>query len=71
LEIKKWNEIQDSFIDKFGWKRGVELMLSKSSDIKKSKSVYELNVYEDNKIIKVLREAYNKELKWQEKEKHK
>ena len=69
MTIVKWNEIQDVFIDEFGWKRGIELMLDKASPIKKSKAVYELNMQEENQITKALRRAYNEELKWLEKEK--
>ncbi len=69
VKIVKWNEIQDVFIDEFGWKRGIELMLDKASPIKKSKAVYELNMQEENQITKALRRAYNEELKWLEKEK--
>lgn len=69
VTIVKWNEIQDVFIDEFGWKRGIELMLDKASPIKKSKAVYELNMQEENQITKALRRAYNEELKWLEKEK--
>ena len=36
-----------------------------------SKAVYELSLSEDTKLIKQLRQTYNKELKWQEKENHK
>jgi|TARA_R100001443_G_scaffold58514_2_gene69079 hypothetical protein len=71
MTIKKWNEIQDRFTDSFGWKRGIELMLDSAGSIKKSKAVYELSLSEDNRIIKQLRKVYNKELSWQEKEKHK
>ena len=69
MTIVKWNEIQDVFIDEFGWKRGIELMLDKASPIKKGKAVYELNMQEENQITKALRRAYNEELKWLEKEK--
>tara|TARA_R100000234_G_scaffold119548_1_gene102797 strand:- start:391 stop:606 length:216 start_codon:yes stop_codon:yes gene_type:complete len=71
MTIKKWNEIQEKFTDKFGWERGIELMLSNVSAIKKGKFVYELSLSEDNNIIKTLRKVYNKELKWQEKENRK
>lgn len=69
MTIAKWNEIQNVFVDAFGWKRGIELMLDSVYEIKKSKHVYELNVQEDNQITKALRKVYNKEIKWQEKEK--
>ena len=55
--------------DKFGWERGIEIMLDTASRIKKSKCVYELSLSEENNLIKSLRKTYNKELKWQEKEK--
>ena len=71
MTVVKWNEIQDVFVDAFGWKRGVELMLDSVSKIKKGKHVYELNVQEDNQITKALRKVYNKELKWQKQEKEK
>ena len=71
MTIKKWNEIQERFTDKFGWERGIELMLSNVSAITKGKFVYELSLSEDNTIIKTLRKVYNKELKWQEKENRK
>jgi len=71
MKIKKWNEIQDVFIDSFGWKRGIELMLGSVTKIRKGKHVYELNVQEDNQITKTLRKVYNEELKWQKQEKEK
>jgi len=71
MTVVKWNEIQDVFVDAFGWKRGVELMLDSVSKIKKGKHVYELNVQEDNQITKALRKVYNEELKWQKQEKEK
>jgi hypothetical protein len=71
LEIKKWNEIQERFTDSFGWERGIELMISVSGQMTQSKAVYELSLSEDTKLIKQLRQTYNKELKWQEKENHK
>ena len=70
MEIKKWNEIQEKFTDTFGWETGIELMLSTASNVKKGKTVYELSLSEENNLIKSLRITYNKELKWQEKEKH-
>tara|TARA_R100000008_G_scaffold72645_1_gene50898 strand:- start:609 stop:824 length:216 start_codon:yes stop_codon:yes gene_type:complete len=70
MEVKKWNEIQEKFTDTFGWERGIEIMLDTASRIKKSKCVYELSLSEENNLIKSLRKTYNKELKWQEKEKH-
>lgn len=69
MTVVKWNEIQDVFVDAFGWKRGVELMLDSISSIKKGKHVYELNLQEENQITKVLRKTYNKEKQWLEKEK--
>jgi hypothetical protein len=69
MTVVKWNEIQDVFVDAFGWKRGVELMLGSISSIKKGKHVYELNLQEENQITKVLRKTYNKEKQWLEKEK--
>ncbi len=69
MEVKKWNEIQEKFTDKFGWERGIEIMLDTASNIKKEKFIYELSLSEDNRLVKALRETYNKELKWQEKEK--
>ena len=69
MTVVKWNEIQDVFVDAFGWKRGVELMLGSISSIKKGKHVYELNLQEENQITKVLRKTYNKEEQWLEKEK--
>ena len=71
MTVVRWNEIQDVFVDAFGWKRGIELMLDSVSKIKKGKHVYELNVQEDNQITKALRKVYNKELKWQKQEKEK
>ncbi len=71
MTVAKWNEIQDVFVDAFGWKRGIELMLDSVSKIKKGKHVYELNVQEDNQITKALRKVYNEELKWQKQEKEK
>ena len=44
-------------------------MLDTASNIKKEKFIYELSLSEDNRLVKALRETYNKELKWQEKEK--
>ena len=69
MTVVKWNEIQDVFVDAFGWQRGVELMLGSISSIKKGKHVYELNLQEENQITKVLRKTYNKEKQWLEKEK--
>ena len=69
MTVVKWNEIQDVFVDAFGWKRGVELMLGSISSNKKGKHVYELNLQEENQITKVLRKTYNKEKQWLEKEK--
>ena len=71
MEIKKWNEIQEKFTDSFGWEHGIELMISVSGQMTQSKAVYELSLSEDTKLIKQLRQTYNKELKWQEKENHK
>lgn len=71
MTVVRWNEIQDVFVDAFGWKRGIELMLDSVSKIKKGKHVYELNVQEDNQITKALRKVYNEELKWQKQEKEK
>ncbi len=71
MEIKKWNEIQEKFTDSFGWERGIELMINVSGQMTQSKAVYELSLSEDTKLIKQLRQTYNEELKWQEKENHK
>ena len=44
MEVKKWNEIQEKFTDKFGWERGIEIMLDTASNIKKEKFIYELSL---------------------------
>ncbi len=71
MKISKWNEIQDVFIDSFGWKRGIELMLGSVTNIRRGKHVYELTEQQDNEITKTLRKVYNEEIKWQKQEKEK
>ena len=61
LEIEKWNEIERTFTDKFGWKGGLAIMINTSKKYTANKSVYELSISEDNNLIKDLRERYNKE----------
>ena len=31
MEVRKWNEIEKTFTDKFGWNDGIRIMLSTSS----------------------------------------
>jgi hypothetical protein len=71
LEIKEWNDIQEVFVDTFGWKDGIKIMIDSSRDIKKDKAVYEMTPQEDRLLIKHLRTVYNKEAKCLEKEKAK
>ena len=71
LEIEKWNEIERTFTDKFGWKEGLAIMINTSKKYTRDKSIYELSMSEDNRLIKDLREIYNKEMKCLEKEKAK
>ena len=47
MKEDEWVKYQDSFIEKFGWKNGVKIMLEASSKIKGSKFLYELNEKED------------------------
>ena len=61
LEIEKWNEIERTFTDKFGWKEGLAIMINTSKKYTANKSVYEQSISEDNNLIKDLRERYNKE----------
>ena len=67
LEIEKWNEIEKSFTDKFGWKEGLRLMITTSKEYTSNKSVYELSMAEENRLIKDLRKTYTKEAKCLEK----
>ena len=67
LEIKKWNEIEKSFTDKFGWKKGLKLMITTSKEHTLNKSVCELSMAEENRLIKDLRKTYTKEAKCLEK----
>jgi len=71
LEIKEWNNIQEVFVDTFGWKDGIKIMIDSSRDIKKDKAVYEMTPQEDRLLIRHLRTVYNKEAKCLEKEKAK
>tara|TARA_R100000781_G_scaffold93701_1_gene58245 strand:- start:372 stop:587 length:216 start_codon:yes stop_codon:yes gene_type:complete len=71
LEIKEWNNIHDKFVEKFGWEMGTSIFLSISKDYTKGRSAYELNQYEQRKMIIALRAEYNKEAKCLEKEKAK
>lgn len=71
LEIKEWNDIQEVFVDTFGWKDGIKIMIDSSRGIKKDKAVYEMTPQEDRLLIKHLRTVYNKEAKCLEKEKAK
>jgi len=71
LEIKEWNDIQEVFVDTFGWKDGIKIMIDSSRDIKKDKAVYEMTPQEDRLLIRHLRTVYNKEAKCLEKEKAK
>jgi hypothetical protein len=71
LEIKEWNNIQEVFVDTFGWKDGIKIMIDSSRDIKKDKAVYEMTPQEDRVLIRHLRTVYNKEAKCLEKEKAK
>ena len=68
MEIKQWNDIQDKFVDAFGWDNGLRYMTSEARDILKYRSPYELNLREDSMLIKKLRSKYNKEI---ENNKHK
>ena len=68
LEIKKWNEIEKSFTDKFGWKEGLKLMITTSKKYTSNKAVYELSMAEENRLIKDLRKTYTKEAECLEKE---
>ena len=69
MQPKQWNEIQEVFVDTFGWEDGIKKMLDASWDIKRGKMVYEMSEREDSLLIKHLRNVYNKEKKWLEKEK--
>jgi len=71
LEIKELNNIQEVFVDTFGWKDGIKIMIDSSRDIKKDKAVYEMTPQEDRVLIRHLRTVYNKEAKCLEKEKAK
>ena len=71
MEIKEWNNIQEVFVDTFGWKDGIKIMIDSSRDIKKDKAVYEMTPQEDRVLIRHLRTVYNKEAKCLEKEKAK
>jgi len=71
LEIREWNNIQEVFVDTFGWQDGITLMIQSSREIKKYKAVYEMTPQEDRLLIKHLRNVYNKEAKCLEKEKAK
>ena len=63
MEIKKWNEIQDKFVDAFGWDNGLRYMTEEARDVLKYRSPYELNSREESLLIKNLRSKYNTELK--------
>ena len=39
MQSKQWNEIQEVFVDTFGWKDGIKIMLDASWDIKRGKGV--------------------------------
>tara|TARA_R100000781_G_scaffold44955_1_gene30512 strand:+ start:222 stop:437 length:216 start_codon:yes stop_codon:yes gene_type:complete len=71
MTIKKWNEIEHAFTTKFGWYDGLRHMMDIGKPIYKERSIYELNEREDYLLIKKLRNKYDKEPTWHEKENHK
>lgn len=71
LKIKEWNQIHDKFVDKFGWEMGTSIFLSISKEYTKERSAYELDQYEQRKMIIALRAKYKEEAKCLEKEKAK
>ena len=71
MTIKKWNEIERAFTTKFGWYDGLRHLMSTGKEVYKTKSIYELSEREDYLLIKKLRAKYDKEVSWQENEKHK
>ena len=71
MTIKKWNEIEDAFTTKFGWYDGIRYLTEVGKEVYKTRSVYELSEREDYLLIKKLRAKYDKEVSWQENEKHK
>ena len=71
MTIKKWNEIEHAFTTKFGWYDGIRHLTDVGKEVYKTRSVYELSEREDYLLIKKLRAKYDKELTWQENEKHK
>jgi len=71
LEIRKWNEIEKTFTDKFGWNDGIRIMLSTSSKFTVGKSITELSISEENNLVKELRKTYKEEAGCLEKQKAK
>ena len=63
MKIKQWNEIQDKFVDAFGWDNGIRYMVSEARDVLKFRSPYELSYAEDYLLVKKLRRKYNREMK--------
>ena len=69
MEVRKWNEIEKTFTDKFGWNDGIRIMLSTSSKFTVGKSITELSMAEENDLVRELRKTYKEEAVCLEKQK--
>ena len=60
MKIETWNNIMQKFQEKYGWERGMKLMLKHARKVMFVKFVPDLNLKEETILIDVLRKVYNK-----------
>ena len=58
MEVERWNEIMSKFQTKFGWERGMNLMLKYTRKIMFMKFVPDLNKREEKHLVDALRKVY-------------
>ena len=67
MTIERWNTIMESFIKKFGWKKGVNIMVNCKNEwrFKKriNRTIQNLTEGESQELTFLLREEYNKQRK--------
>ncbi len=58
MDIRKWNQIQGKFTEKFGWDRGLDLMCKTARKVMFTKYVYQLTDREEARMVDALRKVY-------------
>jgi len=58
MQIQKWNDIMDKFIDLVGYDEGVNYVTTAKQDLYAEKYIYELSSWEDRVLTRKLRNTY-------------